>query len=96
MSSERVMSTCFPSGFGVQRACIVLEQYHLEVECCNLPHIKWSRGSCNTLFLNHYYFKIKCMLNPNPIWKSNLHMTLSDEIHFGYLSCMNSQVTMID
>ena len=65
---------------------VVLEQYHLEVECCNLTHIKWSRVSCNTLFLNHYYLKTKCMLNPDPSCKSSLHMTLSSEIHFGYLS----------
>ena len=50
---------------------VVLEQYHLEVDCCNLPHIKWSRGSCNTLFLNHYFLKPKCMFNPSPSWKSS-------------------------
>ena len=39
-----------------------------------------TNGSKSTLVT--YVLKTKCMLNSNPSWKSSLHMTLSDEIHF--------------
>ena len=54
ISSEKVI--CRPDfHLGLEfNMYVVLERYHLdmlEVECCNMPHINWSRVSCNTLFL---------------------------------------------